>query len=233
MAEFPALPVFTDALLGDTMHLTTTEFGAYMLMLVIAWRSPDCCLPNDDAYLARVTRAARAWGRMRDTLLAFWTVGTDGQLRQKRLTQERLRAAEHAEQARRAGKASALKRHQTRSTAVAATLQPPPNPTTTPLTLASTSSFNPPKVPQEEIQKLVSNAISKVSEASGPRYDTPKARRDRWLQKLTPEILRQLGPENGMATLEAYEQGDPLAKQTIEAIALTLPKDLERKAPVR
>ena len=65
MAEFPALPLFTDALLGDTTHLDATEFGAYLLMLIVAWRSPDCALPDDDRYLAR--KSAQMTGRSGST----------------------------------------------------------------------------------------------------------------------------------------------------------------------
>ena len=53
MAQFPVLPLWTDAYLGDTTHLTTIEHGAYMLLLMVSWRSPDCRLPDDDAMLAR------------------------------------------------------------------------------------------------------------------------------------------------------------------------------------
>jgi uncharacterized protein YdaU (DUF1376 family) len=89
MAEFPALPLWTDAIVGDTQHLTTAEFGAYMLMLIVAWRTPTCDLPNDEAYLARITRLGKNWKRHRSILLAFWTPTDDGRLAQKRLRKER------------------------------------------------------------------------------------------------------------------------------------------------
>ena len=110
MAQYPALPIWTDALLGDTTHLSAAEFGAYMLMLIVAWRTPDCCLPNDPVYLARITRSEKSWGRMRKVVMPFWTLGADGNLRQKRLTQTRLAAAKNVDHARKAWEASALKR---------------------------------------------------------------------------------------------------------------------------
>lgn len=89
MAEFPALPLWTDALLGDTQHLSTAEFGAYMLLLIVAWRTPGCDLPDDDSYLARITRLGPNFNRHRDVLRAFWHAGAPGRLQQKRLTKER------------------------------------------------------------------------------------------------------------------------------------------------
>lgn len=139
MAEFPALPLFTDALLGDTTHLTQAEFGAYMLMLITAWRAPGCALSSDEVYLSRISRSNvnRNWRQIKGAVLPFWTLGPDGLYRQKRLSSERLRSQQNAENARRAGNASALKRHETRSTAVAAVLQPNGNGTPTPLPLLS------------------------------------------------------------------------------------------------
>ncbi len=52
MAEFPTMPVRTDALLGDTTHLSATEFGAYVRMLLSMWRNGGW-LPNDPKRLAR------------------------------------------------------------------------------------------------------------------------------------------------------------------------------------
>lgn len=118
MADFPALPLLTDAILGDTQHLSAAEFGAYMMALIVAWRSPDCALPNDDKYLARITRAGRSWHRLKPVVMAFWTLGDDGLWRQKRLTKTRLRVTDLVSQRRQAGISSALKRKQCESTSV-------------------------------------------------------------------------------------------------------------------
>jgi uncharacterized protein YdaU (DUF1376 family) len=53
VADFPALPWWTDAYLADCLHLTDAEHGRYMLLLAHMWRSPGCRIPNDDEWLAR------------------------------------------------------------------------------------------------------------------------------------------------------------------------------------
>lgn len=89
MAEFPYLPLATDAYLADTTHLSTEEHGAYLLMLMAAWRASECRLPDNDAYLARVCRcSARAWARIRPVLAPFWHIA-GGWWSQKRLSRER------------------------------------------------------------------------------------------------------------------------------------------------
>lgn len=88
MAEFPALPLWTDAYLGDTTHLTTIEHGAYLLLLISMWRTPDKKLPDDDGKLARYARLTKGqWVRIKATLMPFFTV-TDGYLTQGRLSDE-------------------------------------------------------------------------------------------------------------------------------------------------
>lgn len=75
MAEFPYLPLATDAYLADTTHLSTEEHGAYLLLLMATWRASECRLPDDDAYLARACRCStRAWGRIRPVLAPFWHI---------------------------------------------------------------------------------------------------------------------------------------------------------------
>lgn len=89
MAEFPALPLWTDAYLADTGHLSVTEHGMYFLMLVQLWRAPKQRLPNDDAWLAR------KFGRSLEAFVSEWKpimqefMQTDGNWwTQKRLSAE-------------------------------------------------------------------------------------------------------------------------------------------------
>ena len=56
MAEFPAMPLWTDAYLADCGHLDDAETGRYLLMLIHLWRAPRQRFPNDDVWLARKFR---------------------------------------------------------------------------------------------------------------------------------------------------------------------------------
>lgn len=88
MSQAPSMPVFTDALIGDTTHLTTAEFGAYCLLLFVTWRNNGQPLPDDDTRLARVCRMSVAqWRKIRPTLADFFDL-TGGTWRQKRLEKE-------------------------------------------------------------------------------------------------------------------------------------------------
>lgn len=88
MAEFPYMPFWTDAYLADTRHLSTLEHGAYLLLLITAWRSKEKCLPDDDKLLARYAGLTAAqWKRIGPTIRAFFTVENE-QLFQSRLTRE-------------------------------------------------------------------------------------------------------------------------------------------------
>lgn len=108
MAEFPALPLFTDAYLGDTTHLSTFEHGAYLLLLIISWRSPSCCLADDDALLARYTKMTRdKWRKVRPILEPFFMV-EGGFWHQARLQNELQHLQSRREQQVAAGNASAI-----------------------------------------------------------------------------------------------------------------------------
>ena len=58
MSTAPIMPLFPDAYLADTTHLTTEEHGAYLLLLMAMWRRSGK-VPNDDADLARIVGLSR------------------------------------------------------------------------------------------------------------------------------------------------------------------------------
>ena len=123
MAKFPYLPLFTDAYLGDTTHLNTTEHGAYLLLLMAQWRSRDCLLPNDDKLLARYVKMnPREWAEVRPILEPFFQI-TTSLWSQKRLADERNYVEGKRKKNIAAGKVSALKRKERHSTDVPTNVQ--------------------------------------------------------------------------------------------------------------
>jgi uncharacterized protein YdaU (DUF1376 family) len=107
MAEFPSLPLWTDAYLADTTHLTTEQHGAYLLLLMKAWRRPDCALPDDSLLMSRMAGIEpRKWPGVWSVLKDFFLLHEDGLWRQKRLTKERVYVDAASERA----KAAAQKR---------------------------------------------------------------------------------------------------------------------------
>lgn len=82
------IPLFPDAYLRDTMHLTTEEHGAYFLLLLAAWGNEDCSLPHDEKRLAALTKMPLVrWRKIAPTILEFWTIDR-GRITQKRLSKE-------------------------------------------------------------------------------------------------------------------------------------------------
>jgi uncharacterized protein YdaU (DUF1376 family) len=117
MAEFAAMPLWTDAYLGDTTHLTTIEHGAYLLLLMAMWRN-DGNLPDDDKLLARYARLTGGqWARISPTVRAFFTV-ENGSIYQSRLTDELNAVRQHSKRQSDNVKARWLKTKETTDTAV-------------------------------------------------------------------------------------------------------------------
>lgn len=133
------LPLYVGDYLADTMHLTGPDHGAYLLLLMHSWRTGP--LRDDERALAAVARTDLATFReMWPTLREFFVPqdGAPGFLISPRLERERERAAQHIDQRRAAGKASAEARARQResngrSTGVARPLEregrPSPSPT--------------------------------------------------------------------------------------------------------
>jgi uncharacterized protein YdaU (DUF1376 family) len=60
--------------LGDTGHLTTTQHGAYLLLMMHYWRRGE--LPDDDRPLSKITKLPlKTWCEYRATLQDFFHAG--------------------------------------------------------------------------------------------------------------------------------------------------------------
>jgi uncharacterized protein YdaU (DUF1376 family) len=70
MSKAPSMPMYWDAYLADTTHLTTEEHGAYMLLLAAMWRR-NGSVPDDDKDNARILGLTPAkWRKTKARLLA-------------------------------------------------------------------------------------------------------------------------------------------------------------------
>lgn len=98
MSAPASLPVFGDAYLADTQHLTLEEHGAYFKLLLICWRTENCELPLDEKRLATMLGVtAKKWAVIGPTVMAFWTQTQTG-WQQNRLTKERRRVEKSIKQ---------------------------------------------------------------------------------------------------------------------------------------
>src|SRR3546814_15039842 len=100
MSQKPShIPLFPDAYHRDTTHLTTEEHGAYLLLLMAAWGTEDCSLPNDERRLAALSKTTvQRWRKIAPTVLEFWTIER-GRIWQKRLMKEWLYVREKSKKA--------------------------------------------------------------------------------------------------------------------------------------
>ena len=98
--------------LADTLHLTTEQHGAYLLLLMTMWRA-GASLPNDASKLARICRVSpKRWPSVWAEISAFFEI--DGDLiTNPRLTKEHQKAVSISQERKTAGKkggqANALK----------------------------------------------------------------------------------------------------------------------------
>ena len=89
MASYPSLPLWTDAYLADTGHLSFEEHGVYMMLLMTIWRSPNCRIPNDMKWIQRRLRASQTEMDMIVEPIVKEFLDTSGNwVTQKRLKQE-------------------------------------------------------------------------------------------------------------------------------------------------
>lgn len=165
MSQYPSLPLFTDAYIADTAHLTNEEHGAYLRLLMFAWRSPDCALPDDDVKLARMLGlTAKKWASLKVAVMAFWIL-RDGRWVQSRLSRERQFVEEKIEKRRDAGRLGgrpkSLKDQESHKANGSAGESKPKAPTPTPI------------LPTEERGRVPANMQARMLAELPPGVDWP------------------------------------------------------------
>jgi len=81
------MPFWVGDYLADTMHLTTEQHGAYVLMILAYWRHGKP-LPNDEKFLKSVTKfSSHQWKKNSHIILSFFDV-KDGFIYHGRIEKE-------------------------------------------------------------------------------------------------------------------------------------------------
>jgi len=109
VADLPYMRFWVGDYLGATSHLSAEEHGAYLLLLMAAWRS-DGGLPSDEQRLARIARVdGQRWGAVWEAIGGFFVA--DGEhFRNRRLSEELTSAKADKDSAVAKAKAAAEKR---------------------------------------------------------------------------------------------------------------------------
>ena len=105
------MPLFVGDYLADTMHLTTEQHGAYLLLLMAYWKAQGP-LPDDNFRLASITKLSPdAWSMNRAMLEEFFDMESiPGWWAHGRVEKELQKAKEQRQRAIERGKAGAAVR---------------------------------------------------------------------------------------------------------------------------
>lgn len=103
------MPLYVGDYLADTMHLSTRQHGAYLLLILACWRN-DGWVSGDERMLAAITKLdSDEWADDRPLLVEFFKTAR-GRWSHRRVTVELKKARRQISQKKAAGRASAKSR---------------------------------------------------------------------------------------------------------------------------
>lgn len=93
------MPLYIGDYLADTMHLTTEQHGAYLLLIMAYWKNGGA-LPSSDQQLAAICRMPLdAWSNAKAVLENFFDTSTEGKWINHRAEEEMANAGEKKQKA--------------------------------------------------------------------------------------------------------------------------------------
>lgn len=195
-------PLYVNDYLGDTMHLTTAQHGAYFLLLMGAWKR-GARLPDDDRQLAAIARmSASEWQEVGPILREFFDVDA-GELVQKRLADEYERTQNVCERNRNNGALGGRPRRSETQT------KPNGNPNETQTETQTEPSQNPNPNPK----KTQSQSQSHIETDKSVSLGAPAATTKNQGSRLSPEWKPSQGDRDfargeGLTEREVIRQAD-------------------------
>lgn len=141
------MPLYIADYLADTMHLSTEEHGAYLLLIMHYWRNGGP-IKNDKIFLKKITKISE---KKLKNILEFFEE-KDGYLHHKRIDNELAKAVENKEKQRKRTEAATLARTQRNDNV---TFTPSPSPISSSL--------------RSEGKKEITNVISKERKSRKPK----------------------------------------------------------------
>jgi uncharacterized protein YdaU (DUF1376 family) len=204
------MPLYVADYLADAAHLTATQHGAYLLLIMNYWQR-GCPLPDDDRRLARIARVGpREWARMRDTISEFFSIA-DGAWVHNRIEHELARVSDKSLKSKKAAQASVQRRFGKRSTDVE------PTDTDTDTSIPSSSDDG-----EIDPEKVIFDQGIKLLAANG----IPEKRARPWLGKLKrdydpADVIRALGSAKREGALDII----PWVEAALKAKAKTYDRD--------
>ncbi|WP_104019098.1 YdaU family protein [Roseovarius nitratireducens] len=187
MSKAPAMPMYWDAYLADTTHLTTEEHGAYLLLLGAMWRR-NGRVPDDDKDNARIlgltpSKWRKVKARFCDTISGFQV--ENGMITQEKLQKTWENTQEKIEKNRTNGAKGGRPKSNKNNNKAKANGSVSDNPTETKLAPGAMSPDDDTTKPFDEIAECVSAYNEIAREAGWPEVRVlSKARRSELSQRL-------------------------------------------------
>jgi uncharacterized protein YdaU (DUF1376 family) len=110
------MPLYIGDYLGDTMHLSTEQHGAYLLLIMAYWKNHGP-IPDTDAWLSQATGMHDAWSKHKEEIAKFFTIQA-GLWHHKRIDAELAKAEKNSSSRSNAARTAANARHSKRASRI-------------------------------------------------------------------------------------------------------------------